>query len=63
MGETLKNYWIFYAIKKIKLIFFLHMYKMVQINKEDYKECEIEIFCINIHDEECNSYVWFWLQL
>ena len=21
------------------------------------KECEIEIFCINIHDEECNSYV------
>ena len=36
-----KNYCVFYAIKKI--FFFLCIYKMLQISKEEYKKCEVEI--------------------
>ena len=36
-----QNYWVFYAIKKNN--FFVCVYKMPQISKEQYKKCEVEI--------------------
>ena len=42
MKETLKNYWIFYAIKK-NYFLFLCMYKMVlNITKETWGNCGIK---------------------
>ena len=65
LGETLKNYEALYVIKK-KIIFFLCMYKMVQISKEEYKKCEVEIidkgkfFWVNRKDLEVESDVANW---
>ena len=63
-----KNYWVFYAIKK-NYYFFLCMYKMLQINKEEYKKCEFEIidkekyFWINRKDLKVESDVANWAQI
>ena len=57
--KMVKNYWVFYAIKKF--YFFVCMYKMVQISKEGYKKCEVEIiykgryFWVNRKDLELES--------
>ena len=62
-----ENYWVFYAIKKI--FFFLCMYKMLQISKEEYEKCEIEIidkgiyFWVNRKDLEVESDVANWAQI
>ena len=41
--SSVKNYWVLYAIKKKKNFFFLYIYKMLQIRKEEYNKCEAEI--------------------
>ena len=52
-----------------KIIFFLCMYKMVQISKEGYKKCEVEIidkgryFWVNRKDLEVESDVANWAQI
>ena len=64
--KTVKNYWVFFAIKKM---FFLCMYKMVQISKERYEKCEVEIidkgryFWVNRKDLEVESDVANWAQI
>ena len=48
---------------------FLCMYKMIQISKEEYKKCEVEIidkeryFWVNIKDLEVESNVANWAQI
>ena len=50
-------------------IFFVHMYKMVQISKEAYKKCKVEIidkeryFWVNRKDLEVESDVANWAQI
>ena len=52
-----------------KNFFFLCMYKMVQISKEEYKKCEVEIidkgryFWVNRKDLEVESDVANWAQI
>ena len=52
-----------------KIIFFLCMYKMIQISKEEYKKCEVEIidkgryFWVNRKDLEVESDVANWAQI
>ena len=52
-----------------KIFFFLCMYKMVQISKEGYKKCEVEIidkgryFWVNRKDLEVESDVANWAQI
>ena len=52
-----------------KIIFFLCMYKMVQISKEGYNKCEVEIidkgryFGVNRKDLEKESHVANWAQI
>ena len=54
---------------KKKKIFFLCMYKMIQISKEEYKKCEVEIidkgryFWVNRKDLEVESDVANWAQI
>ena len=49
--------------------FFLCMYKMIQINKDGYKNCEVEIidkdgyFWVNRKDLEVESEVANWAQI
>ena len=63
----MKNYLVFYAIKNI--FFFSCMYKMVQISKEEYEKCEVEIndkgryFWVNRKDLEVGSDVANWAQI
>ena len=51
-----------------KNFFFLCMYKMLQISKEKYQKCEVEIidkgkyFWVNRKDLEVESYVANWAQ-
>ena len=65
--KMVKNYWVFYAIKKF--YFFVCMYKMVQISKEGYKKCEVEIiykgryFWVNRKDLEVESDFANWAQI
>ena len=55
-----KNCWVFYSIKKYYL-YFLCMYKMLQISKEEHEKCEVEIidkeryFWVNRKDLEVES--------
>ena len=52
-----------------KIIFFLCMYKMVQISKEGYQKCEAEIidmgryFWVNRKDLEVESDIANWAQI
>ena len=52
-----------------KFIFFLCMYKMIQISKEEYEKCEVEIidkgryFWVNRKDLEVESDVTNWAQI
>ena len=52
-----------------KIIFFLCMYKMLQINKEEYEKCEVEIIdkgrylWVNRKDLEVESDVANWVQI
>ena len=52
-----------------KIIFFLCMYKMIQISKEEYEKCEVEIiykgryFWVNRKDLEVESDVANWSQV
>ena len=52
-----------------KTIFFLYMYKMVQISKEGYKKCQVELiekgryFWVNRKDLEKESDVVNWAQI
>ena len=52
-----------------KIIFFLCMYKMVQISKKGYEKCEVEIidkgryFWVNRKDLEVESDVANWAQI
>ena len=52
-----------------KFFFFLCMYKMVQINKEEYEKCEVEIidkgkyFWVNRSNLEVESDVANWEQI
>ena len=52
-----------------KFIFFLRMYKMVQISKKEYEKCEVEIidkgryFWVNRKDLEVESDVANWAQI
>ena len=52
-----------------KIIFFLCMYKMIQISKEEYEKCEVEIiykgryFWVNRKDWEVESDVANWSQI
>ena len=52
-----------------KIFFFLCMYKMLQINKEEYKNCEVEIidkeiyFWVNRKNLEVESDVANWEQI
>ena len=54
---------------KKKKFFFLCMYKMIQISKEEYKKCEVEIidkgryFWVNRKDLEVESDVANWAQI
>ena len=63
----MKNYRVFCAIKK--LFFFLCMYKMLQISKEEYKKCEVEIiykgkyYWVNKKDLEVESDITNWAQI
>ena len=49
--------------------FFLRMYKMIQISKEEYKKCEVEIidkrryFWVNRKDLDVESNVANWAQV
>ena len=59
---------MFYAIKR-KFYFFLCIYEMLQISKEEYKKCEVEIidkgryFWVNRKDLEVESDVANWAQI
>ena len=52
-----------------KIIFFLCMYKMIQISKEEYKKCEVEIidkgiyFWVNRKAFKVESDVVNWAQI
>ena len=52
-----------------KIIFFLCMYKIIQISKEKYKKCEVEVidkrryFWVNRKDLEVKSNVTNWAQI
>ena len=54
---------------KKELFFFLYMYKMLQISKEEYEKCELEIidkgrcFWVNRKDLEVGSDVGNWAQI
>ena len=54
---------------KKKIFFFLCMYKMLQISKEEYEKCEVEIidngiyFWVNRKDLEIESDVANWAQI
>ena len=54
---------------KKKFFFFLCMYKMLQISKEEYEKCEVEIidkgryFLVNRKDLEVESDVANWAQI
>ena len=58
-----------YSMPLKQIIFFLCMYKMVQISKEGYKKCEVEIidkgryFWVNRKDLEVKSDVANWAQI
>ena len=64
----MKNYWVFYAIKK-NIFFFLRMYKMLQISKKEYEKWKVEIidrgryFWVNRKDLEVESDVANWAQI
>ena len=51
------------------IYFFLRMYKMIQISKEEYKKCEVEIidkrryFWVNRKDLDVESNVANWAQV
>ena len=44
-----QDYWLFYATKK-KVIFFLRMYKMVNISAETWNKTKVSV--INIHEND-----------
>ena len=54
---------------KKELFFFLYMYKMLQISKEEYEKCELEIidkgrcFWVNRKDLQVGSDVGNWTQI
>ena len=58
-----------YFMASKKTIFFLYMYKMVQISKEGYKKCQVELiekgryFWVNRKDLEKESDVVNWAQI
>ena len=58
-----------YFMPSKKMFFFLCMYKMLQINKEVYEKCELEIidkgrcFWLNRKDLEVGSDVANWAQI
>ena len=58
-----------YFMPSKKTIFFLYMYKMVQISKEGYKKCQVELiekgryFWVNRKDLEKESDVVNWAQI
>ena len=53
----------------VEIIFFLCMYKIVQISKEEYEKCKVEIidkgryFWVNRQDWEVESDVAYWVQI